>query len=294
MADATLDAARGDGATTGDGEDVLDGHEERLVGLAGGSRDVLVDSVHELPDGILIALVALEGLEGGAADDGDIIAGEVVLGEQVAGLHLDEVDELLVINHVALVEEDDDVGNADLAGEQDVLAGLGHRAVGGGDNEDGAVHLSSTRDHVLDVVSMARAVDVSVVTLVGLVLDVGDGNRDAALALFRSLVDILECGEVGGGGAMRTVIVGKRLGDSRGKRGLAMVDVTNGADVYMRLGAVKLFLFSHHILLFADCMRVPALGYASLPNYYFIRAEPRSEAKKLVAAIGFEPMATRV
>ena len=36
----------------------------------------------------------------------------------------------------------------------------------------------------------------------------------------------------------------KRLGDSRGKRGLAMVDVTNGADVYMRLGAVKLFLFS--------------------------------------------------
>ncbi len=61
MADATLDAARGDGATTGDGEDVLDGHEERLVGLAGGSRDVLVDSVHELPDGILIALVALRG-----------------------------------------------------------------------------------------------------------------------------------------------------------------------------------------------------------------------------------------
>ncbi len=76
------------------------------------------------------------------------------------------------------------------------------------------------------------------------------------------------------------VIVGKRLGDSRGKRGLAMVDVTNGADVYMRLGASN-FSFSAII---SSCLLIacasPALGYASLPNYYFIRAEPRSEAKK--------------
>ena len=73
-----------------------------------------------------------------------------------------------------LFRNDNDVGNANLTGEQDVLAGLGHRAVGSSDNENRAVHLSSTGNHVLDVVSMARAVNVCIVTLVGFVLDVSN------------------------------------------------------------------------------------------------------------------------
>ncbi len=48
--DATLDAAGDDRAATGDGEDVLDRHEERLVRLALGGRAVLVDGVHQLED----------------------------------------------------------------------------------------------------------------------------------------------------------------------------------------------------------------------------------------------------
>src|SRR5690606_24129413 len=45
--DAALDAAGDDGATTGDREDVLDRHEERLVRLTRRQRDVLVDGVHQ-------------------------------------------------------------------------------------------------------------------------------------------------------------------------------------------------------------------------------------------------------
>lgn len=45
--DATLDTTGDDGATTGDREDVLDGHEERLVDVTLGLRDGLVDRVHE-------------------------------------------------------------------------------------------------------------------------------------------------------------------------------------------------------------------------------------------------------
>src|SRR2546427_2873537 len=37
----------------------------------------------------------------------------------------------------------------------DVLAGLGHGAVSGRAHQDGAVHLSSAGDHVLDVVGVA-------------------------------------------------------------------------------------------------------------------------------------------
>ncbi len=200
--------------------------------------------MHELTDAVVVGSVALEGLESGTTDDGEIVAGEVVLGEEVTGLHLDEVEELFVVNHVALVQEDDDVGNADLTGEEDVLAGLGHGAVGSGDDEDSAVHLGSTGDHVLDVVSVARAVNVSVVTSLGLILNVGDGNGDAALALLGSLVDLIECGEV----SLAARGLGENLGDGCGKGGLTVVNVTNGTDVYVRLSTIELLL-GHAILL---------------------------------------------
>ena len=83
-------------------------------------------------------------------------------------------------------------GHLDLAGEEDVLAGLGHRPVGRGDDEDRAVHLGGAGDHVLDVVGVARAVDVGVVAGVGLVLDVGDRDRDPALPLLGRVVDRVE------------------------------------------------------------------------------------------------------
>ena len=119
-----------------------------------------IDGVAEL------ARVALERLQRGAADDRGVVAGELVLREQLADLELDQVEQLLVLDHVDLVQEDDDRGHADLAGEQDVLARLRHRAVGGRDHQDRAVHLRGAGDHVLDVVGVARAVDVRVVALV--------------------------------------------------------------------------------------------------------------------------------
>src|SRR5699024_595202 len=48
--DAALDATGDDGATTGDREDVLDRHQERLVGLALGLGDRVVDGGHQLND----------------------------------------------------------------------------------------------------------------------------------------------------------------------------------------------------------------------------------------------------
>ena len=112
--------------------------------------------------------------------------------QQLAHLELDQLEQLGIVDHVDLVQEDDDVGHLDLAREQDVLARLGHRAVGRGDDQDGAVHLRGAGDHVLDVVGVARAVDVRVVARVGLVLDVGDGDGDAPLTLLGRVVDRVE------------------------------------------------------------------------------------------------------
>ena len=180
--------------------------------------------------------MASSALSARAADDRDVVAREVVLGEQLADLELDQVEQLRVVDHVDLVEEDHDVGHLDLAGQQDVLAGLGHRAVGRGDDQDGAVHLGGAGDHVLDVVGVAGAVDVGVVAGVGLVLDVGDGDGDPALALLGRVVDRVE------GAVLGRALEGEVLGDRRGQRRLAMVDVADRADVDVRLVALELLL----------------------------------------------------
>ncbi len=85
---------------------------------------------------------------------------------------------------------------------------------------------------------MARAVNVSVVTLVGLVLDVGGSDGDTTLALFRCVVDLVERLELG------LALACEHLGDRCGQGGLAVVDVTDGADVNVRLGSFK-FSFCH-------------------------------------------------
>ena len=233
-----LDAAGHDRATPRDGHDVLDGHEEGLLVITGRRGNVGVNRVHELDDGVDPLLLAVESAQRGAADDGGVIAGEVILGEEVTGLHLHEVDELLIVDHIALVQKDDDVGHADLTGEQNVLTGLSHRAIGGSDNEDRAVHLGGTRDHVLDVVRVARTVNVGIVALPSLVLDVGNRDGDAALTLLGGLVDVLEGGVVG----LAALLLREDLRDGCGQRGLTMIDVTNRTDVYMRLATIKLLL----------------------------------------------------
>ncbi len=119
-----------------------------------------------------------------------------------------------------------------------MLTGLSHGAVGSGDNEDRAVHLSSAGDHVLDIVSVARAVNVSIVTLLGLVLNVCGVDGDAALALFGSLIDGRVVGVLG------LALHCQILGDSSGKSGLAVVDMADGADVDMGLRSV-VHLFCH-------------------------------------------------
>ena len=119
-----------------------------------------------------------------------------------------------------------------------MLTSLSHGAVGGSDDQDSTVHLGSTGDHVLDIVGVARAVHMGIVTGSGLILHMGGVDGDTTLALFGSLVDGRIVGVLS---AAQHVQV---LGDSSGQSGLAVVDVTDGADVNMGLSSLK-FLLSH-------------------------------------------------
>ena len=171
-------------------------------------------------------------------DDRNLVAREIVLRQQFADFEFDELEQFRIVDHVALVQEHDQRGNADLARQQDVLAGLRHRAVGRRHHQDRAVHLRRTRDHVLHVVGVARAIDVGVMPVLGLVFDMRGRNRDAARLLFRRLVDLVVRGE------RRTAGFRQHLGDRRRQRRLAVVDVTDRSDVAMRFSTFKL-CFGH-------------------------------------------------
>ena len=83
---------------------------------------------------------------------------------------------------------------------------------------------------------MAGAIDVRVVALVGLIFDVRGVDRDAALFFFGRGIDRIVCARFG------QALLGEHGGDRRGERGLAVVNVTDRADVHVRLVAFKCFL----------------------------------------------------
>src|SRR5207253_1173534 len=75
-----------------------------------------------------------------------------------------------------------------------------------------------------------------VVALVGLVLHVADSDGDAALALFGSVVDLVVGHELG------VTLEGHDLGNGGGQGGLAVVHVSDGADVNVWLGSLEFLL----------------------------------------------------
>jgi hypothetical protein len=93
-------------------------------------RDVAVERLHQLHHALGPLGIALQRLQRGHPHDRQLVPGELVALEHLADLELHEVEQLGVVDHVALVEGDDDVGHPDLTREQDMLARLRHRAIG--------------------------------------------------------------------------------------------------------------------------------------------------------------------
>src|SRR5690606_7122557 len=239
--DTALNATGDHGAAARDREYVFDRHQERAIDRTLGLGDVAVEGFDQLlhrAGAHAIVVFAFQRHQRGADDDRGVVTREVVRRQQFAHFHFDQLEQFGVVDHVGLVQEYDDERYTDLTRQQDVFARLRHGAVSGRAHQNGAVHLRRTGDHVFDIVGVARAVDVRVVAHRRLVLDVRGVDRDAALALFRRIVDLVKRTH----GAAPGLCAHAR--QSRRQRCLAMVYVTNRAHVHVRLAAFK-FFFCH-------------------------------------------------
>ena len=126
-----------------------------------------------------------------------------------------------------------------------MFASLRHRTISSSNYDDGTVHLSSTSNHVLNVVGVTRAVYVSIVTLFSFIFDVSSVNSNTTLFFFRSIINLIERLNI----LTSSETLVEHLRNSGSQSSLTVVYVTNRTDVYMRFGTFK-FLFSHSFYLF--------------------------------------------
>ncbi|EAQ82618.1 ISxac3 transposase [Blastopirellula marina DSM 3645] len=237
---AALNTSGGDRSTTFDREHVFDRHQERLVSFASRLRNVSIQRFHQLSDalaGFRIGRIVV-GRQRGAADNRAIVARKFVLAEQFTNFQLNQVQQLFIVDQVALVQEDANVRHANLTSQQNVLLRLRHRTVSSRHNQNRSVHLGGAGDHVLHEVRVARAVNVGVVTVRGFIFDVRDrnGHRLGRVANRTAL------GDFGIRFVLRQTLGRLNGEDSAGRGGFAMVNVADGADIDVRLSSLKYVL----------------------------------------------------
>ena len=180
-----------------------------------------------------------------------------------------------------------------------MLTGLRHRAVCCGYYQDSSVHLCCAGDHVFNIVSMAWAVYVCVVTGCSFIFYVGSVDGDTAFSFFRGFIDH---------GVIHEFCAAFRsqyFGDCCGQGCFTMVYVTDGADISMRFCSF-IFLLCHSFFLRISFVFYK-IGFDAILPYSlsacklllgFMTIIKKTPSLRfyflLVAAHGFEPRTLRV
>ena len=125
--------------------------------------------------------------------------------------------------------------------------------------KDSTVHLSSAGDHVLNVVGVTGAVNVSIVSLLSFIFNVSGVDCDTTSLFFGSVIDLVVSEEFD-----VAVCERKNLCDSSCKSSLTVIYVSDCTDVTMWLTSIKLFL-CHDIK--SSLKIIPHAGYSAKNHY---------------------------
>ena len=241
MQNTTLYSTSCNSTTTCDCEYVLYWHQERLICSTLRIWDPAVNSIHQFHDLVAPWAVRIfQSFQSRTLDDWCIIAWELILVQQLTDFHVYQFKQFFVVYHIAFVHEYYDVRYTYLTRQQDVLFCLSHNTIGSSYNQDSTIHLSSTSDHVFNVVSMAWAVNVCVVTFFCFILNVSSRDCDSTFSFFWSFIDIFECYSF-----TCTQSFMQSFCNSCSQSSFTMVNVSNGTNVTMWFASFK-FSFSHY------------------------------------------------
>jgi hypothetical protein len=178
--DTGLDTTDGNRANTANLVHILEGKAEGLVGRTGRGVDGINGLEEGLSGGLGLGLLlptlvpgAVGGVvdhvvavEAGDGDEGNVLGVVADLLDEVGGL-LDDLLEtgLGPLGGVHLVDGDDELLDTEGVGEQSVLTGLSvlgdtslELTSTGGNDENGAIGLGGTSDHVLDEITVTRGI----------------------------------------------------------------------------------------------------------------------------------------
>ena len=190
-----------DGAGARQREAAVDGEAERRAGrpraaLGGGGLEAGAQGGHA-------------GAGGGGYGD-DLGAFEAGSDQRVGGL-VARGGEAVGVDEVGLGEGDEAAGQAEQVEDRQVLAGLWHRAVVGGDDDEGEVDAAGAGEHVVHQPLVAGHVDEADHAVAGRHVGEAEVDGDAA-------------------GLLLLQPVGVDAGQRAHQAGLAVVDVARGAD----------------------------------------------------------------
>ena len=234
----SLDSSCSYCTTAGNREDILYWHQEWLVDFSLWEWEICIHCIKKLLDALCLLRVVWmrHSLECRSLDDRTVRI-ETVLLEKFLNLYLYQLNQLWV-SQVHLVKEYNQFWNTNLSCKKDVLSCLWLWTRVCSNQDDCTVHLSGTGDHVLYIVGMARAVYVSVVSLVCLILDMSCVDGDTSSLLFWCIVDIIIVHY------LSAVLLCTVHRNCCGKSCLTMVYVSDCTNVNVWFGPFK-FLFCH-------------------------------------------------
>ncbi|KAH3664820.1 hypothetical protein OGATHE_003635 [Ogataea polymorpha] len=231
----SLDSTRNNSTSTRDREDFVDRQQKWLLKVPDRCWNVLVHSIHQFLDGLLsdLWLSSFQSTQRRSHDDRGLVTVKAIRTQKLSHFHLNKLQHLWVINGVDLVDEDNQLLNTNLSSKQQVLSSLRHLSIRSSNNNDSTVHLSSTSNHVLDVILMARTVNVRIVSVRSFVLNVCSRDGDTSSTLFWGLVN----GRVVQKGG--TSVFRKHLGDGSRQSGFAVIHMADGTNVDVGLGSIE-------------------------------------------------------
>lgn len=206
-----LNTTDGHRANTTDLVDILEGKTEGLVGRTGRRVDGVNGLKEGLASGLGLGLLLptlvpravgadldhVVSVETGDGDEGNVLGVVADLLNETGGL----LDDLLVtslrpLGGVHLVDGNDELLDTKGVGEESVLTSLAilgdtslELTSTGGNDENGAVSLGGTSDHVLDEITVTGGIDDGDHVLGGLELPEGDIDSDTTLTLRLQLVE---------------------------------------------------------------------------------------------------------